>query len=329
MKIDRNKFIIPNVRKNCMKPGRNELCPCGSGKKYKKCCSLKANNIDEEKLLKSLHTYNGFHYHDYDNDIEDEDDEEDDIDDDDSKYDAKIEEQVLFLRAIHNLRRFVLDKKPHIKEYDKIRKMHGEIVGAMVQYYHDGKFKQKATDNVVSYSKEEVEVHLLESNFDLDTRLGSQSFYDIWIYKTALNSSCITEDFIQSNRYRKPEKMEFLHSMLDSKIGLFEITKVDFDEGYVYIKEIYTGKEFKIIDIGLSGQKDFGALYVYTRIITYHGISFGSGLNFVFTKSDRFIKNHILYHKKNYTPKGEFIRFTQLYNYLCDNPEKDRVITVP
>ncbi|MBW2099144.1 MAG: SEC-C domain-containing protein [Deltaproteobacteria bacterium] len=20
------------------KPGRNELCPCGSGKKYKKCC---------------------------------------------------------------------------------------------------------------------------------------------------------------------------------------------------------------------------------------------------------------------------------------------------
>ncbi|MCG8482885.1 MAG: SEC-C domain-containing protein, partial [Clostridia bacterium] len=22
------------------KPGRNEPCPCGSGKKYKKCCGL-------------------------------------------------------------------------------------------------------------------------------------------------------------------------------------------------------------------------------------------------------------------------------------------------
>src|ERR1700722_18486738 len=25
-------------RQVCVKPGRNESCPCGSGKKYKKCC---------------------------------------------------------------------------------------------------------------------------------------------------------------------------------------------------------------------------------------------------------------------------------------------------
>ena len=25
-------------------PGRNDLCPCGSGKKYKKCCGKVANN---------------------------------------------------------------------------------------------------------------------------------------------------------------------------------------------------------------------------------------------------------------------------------------------
>lgn len=32
----RYRNIIPvTVEK---KPGRNELCPCGSGKKYKKCC---------------------------------------------------------------------------------------------------------------------------------------------------------------------------------------------------------------------------------------------------------------------------------------------------
>lgn len=26
-----------------MKPGRNDPCPCGSGKKYKKCCQDKDN----------------------------------------------------------------------------------------------------------------------------------------------------------------------------------------------------------------------------------------------------------------------------------------------
>lgn len=28
------------------KIGRNEICPCGSGKKYKKCCSAKQLRID-------------------------------------------------------------------------------------------------------------------------------------------------------------------------------------------------------------------------------------------------------------------------------------------
>ena len=26
-------------------PGRNELCPCGSGKKYKHCCALKKDRL--------------------------------------------------------------------------------------------------------------------------------------------------------------------------------------------------------------------------------------------------------------------------------------------
>jgi preprotein translocase subunit SecA len=30
--------IVTGSRKQSVKVGRNELCPCGSGKKYKKCC---------------------------------------------------------------------------------------------------------------------------------------------------------------------------------------------------------------------------------------------------------------------------------------------------
>ncbi|CCQ90742.1 hypothetical protein NITGR_360080 [Nitrospina gracilis 3/211] len=33
----------PDVKLESHKPQRNELCPCGSGKKYKKCCALKVN----------------------------------------------------------------------------------------------------------------------------------------------------------------------------------------------------------------------------------------------------------------------------------------------
>ena len=30
-------------RRNAPKVGRNDLCPCGSGKKYKKCCGATVN----------------------------------------------------------------------------------------------------------------------------------------------------------------------------------------------------------------------------------------------------------------------------------------------
>ena len=232
------------------------------------------------------------------------------------------------LKAFNNLRRFSLDKKPHIKEYNKIRKIHGEIVNAMVKFYHNSEYVQKPTsDSAYQYRKDTI-VRLLKCNFDINTRLGAQGLYDIFIYKTTPNLSCITEDFIKSKRFRKPEKIEFLHSMLDSNIGLFEITGTDLDEGYAYIKEIFTGKEYRIIDIGLSGEPNYRDFYVYTRIITHHGISFGSGLNLVFNKTDDFINKHIKYHKKNYSPSGEFIRFTELYNYLNNNPEKDKVVLV-
>jgi hypothetical protein len=34
-----------------MKPGRNDPCPCGSGRKYKHCCLLKADTVPADELL--------------------------------------------------------------------------------------------------------------------------------------------------------------------------------------------------------------------------------------------------------------------------------------
>jgi tetratricopeptide (TPR) repeat protein len=35
-------------------PGRNDLCPCGSGLKYKKCCMIKTKSIDESDQAQGL-----------------------------------------------------------------------------------------------------------------------------------------------------------------------------------------------------------------------------------------------------------------------------------
>lgn len=48
--ISNNKITIPQFKrqrtlvKENKEPGRNDKCPCGSGKKYKNCCMLKEDN---------------------------------------------------------------------------------------------------------------------------------------------------------------------------------------------------------------------------------------------------------------------------------------------
>lgn len=38
---DLEKLLNPPLPTTVQKIGRNDPCPCGSGKKYKKCCALK------------------------------------------------------------------------------------------------------------------------------------------------------------------------------------------------------------------------------------------------------------------------------------------------
>lgn len=113
--------------------------------------------------------------------------------------------------------------------------------------------------------------------------------------------------------------------MLNSTIGLFEVIKTEIDEGYVYLKEIFTGIEYKIVDVALSGSKIYDNFYMYTRLIKYNDICFNSGLNLNFDKKDSFIKAHIKSNKIDYKPEGELLRFIQLYNYFSNNPDKLKI----
>jgi hypothetical protein len=296
-----------------MKVGRNDPCPCGSGKKYKHCCARKppldAPANPEPAGLE------GDVLDDYD--LEDQDQE--------PENDMGISE--VLLRMITNFRKLTLRKKPHIRAYYKIRNLHSEIVDAMIQYSEEGKFDlHTAPDARPSSGRNKNTVHLQIFTFDLKTELGVYAFYDMLIYKAAVNTTCITEVFLQSHRYRKPEKIECLQSMLDSTRGLFEIVHTDIEDAYVRLKEVFTGAEYTITDIGLSSNPDNDGIYLYTRLITYQGITFGTGLNLTFTKTDSFIRKHIQEHRANYNPEGEMERFIQLYNRYTQYPNKMRMV---
>jgi hypothetical protein len=287
-----------------MKPQRNAPCPCGSGKKYKKCCLLKEpDGLDAAGMKPTRDEREGL-----------------------------FEEQAFLVRAITNLRRYSLDQKPHIKAYYKLRKLHSEIVDAMINYYQDGKFEQtvdagyELPPSERPLSPKSNAIEMFDCDFDLENRVGAHAFFDILLYKPAPNMNCITEDFIQKHRYRKEEKVAFLHSMLESKLGLFEVTGTDRGEGYAFLKEVFTGKEYTIIDVAMSGADSKDCPYIYTRIIEHQGICFGTGLSIAFDKEDNFIKTHIQQHRKNYKPQGEFLRFMKLYNHFTQSEDSVNVI---
>ena len=291
-----------------MKTGRNDPCPCGSGQKYKRCCMFKEADVKQERFFSAPPASN--------------------IESNVSEEDEHKAEAMFSL--LHGLQRLILRGKPHIKVYEKARKLHGEIIGNMMTYYDNGKFKRKFDTDVSQIGdnnmNEKRHIMLFNSDFDLNTNEGKQGFVEFLVYKTARNMNCITEDFIHKKHYRNPAKLEFLQSMLDSRAGLFKIMSAEPTEAYVHIEEVFTGVKYKITDISMSGNFNLDVNYIYTRIITYQGISFSTGLGIFFNKEDPFINAFIKQHKKDYNPHGELPRFFQLYNQFISDPDGIKVI---
>ena len=148
---------------------------------------------------------------------------------------------------------------------------------------------------------------------------------NVVIYKNASNMNCITEDFIKNKKYRAQEKIEFLESMLNSEAGLFEVTKTDRKEGQVYVRNVLNNNEYCLTDIGLSSNLSNENFYMYMRVITYHGISFGTGLNLVFDKKDKFIQKWIKENLADFDKKQEIVRFIELYNEYEKNGNRINV----
>ncbi|MCL2323102.1 MAG: hypothetical protein FWC47_13495 [Oscillospiraceae bacterium] len=244
-----------------------------------------------------------------------------------AKKAPNIHDQEYLTKILYSIHTKILENKPHIIEYTKMRKLHGVILSDMMEYFYDGKFKFSVNTTGLSKKINEGDLRIIDCHFDDTTGLGRHGLANIIIYKNNSNINCLTEVFIKNNTYKDPEKKAFLNSMLKSSAGLFEITKTDMDEGYVYIKDVLSETEFCIIDMGLSVALKYDNIYIYMRIITYKDISFGTGLNLVFRKSDPFIRDWIKQNKENYNPKEESMRFLELYNEYVDNSKGINITT--
>lgn len=226
---------------------------------------------------------------------------------------------------LNNMQNLLLKNKPHIKEYRKIRKLHNEVMESMMKYLQEGKFELKIDSNMENTDTKRVSY--INSKFDTSTELGIQAMANALVYKNSFNTNCITEEFIKGKRYRSQEKIEFLESMLNSEAGLFEIVETDRVEGQIYLRNVLNNKEYCVTDVGFSSNLYNDKIYLYTRIITYHGISFGTGLNLAFDKNDEFICKWIKENLNDIDRKQEITRFMELYNEYKRNDKRIKVLS--
>lgn len=93
------------------------------------------------------------------------------------------------------------------------------------------------------------------------------------------------------------------------------------------MKNVLNNNEYCFTDIGLSSNLFNDNVYIYIRIITYHGISFGTGLNLAFDKNDEFIQKWIKENLVDFDKKQEVARFMELYNEYKRNDKRINVTT--
>lgn len=239
-------------------------------------------------------------------------------------YDDEDIDESIFSEFLKNCQEFILKDEEHIKEYKKVRKLHQQIMDDMMMFYERGMFE---LEKVSPKSKEiSSTITMLDTCFDTSTQIGAQALSNVIVYKNAPNISCITEEFIKNNKYRKEDKKAMLNSMLNSEAGLYEIIKTDREKGQIYLKNVFNNNNYCITDIALSSNLNNENHYIYTRIITYNDISFGTGLLLPFNKEDEFINKWIKETKKETYKKQDFIQFIELYKAYIQSDNKTEVL---
>lgn len=213
-----------------------------------------------------------------------------------------------------NLNRYQLNRKTHIKKYNKLRKLHAEILNSMQDYIFSGKYNFRKYDDIV-YSELSRFVDDYDIDFNLENDDDVSIFLELFVYKNHKNIPSVTELYLKNNKFRNADKKKLLECMNNSYVSLFKVIDVDRNNGYVTYQDIFTKKKFKIIDIAMSSSLVINKkrdLYTYNRIITYEDISFATGIHCNFSSNSKKLMKFIETH--NYNKCSDFIRCLLIYD---------------
>ena len=225
-----------------------------------------------------------------------------------------------------NMRRLMLDNKPHIKKYNHYRKVHADILESMASYIFDGKYD---FGKYISELNKDREVSSFENlkGFDLssDNPDDVSIMIELFAYKNLKEVPSVTEIYLEKNKFKNEDKVKLLKAMNESYVGLFKVVDIDFDNAYVTYEDVFTKKRFKVIDISMSTFSEVdknSPIYLYNRVITVDGISFGTGIhcniNYKNKEFKKFLKEH------DYENGTDFYRCLLLYE-ISKNEKNNRV----
>ncbi len=206
------------------------------------------------------------------------------------------------VNVLFSMHKFILSKLDHIKQYKKIRKLESEVTSKLANYMLSDNYNlQETLDNIFDYEYEHSNNKLIPELELSDNDDDIQILCELFIYRSHPKLKSIVDIFLENKKFRKAEKIKMLESLRDSFAGLFEVVDIDTDQGFVFIRDIFTGKEFKIVDIKLSTfpLNKVNKKYYYNRIITYEGISFGTGVNCTVLKDNKNLKSFLKIYKSN------------------------------
>ena len=219
-------------------------------------------------------------------------------------------------RIFFNARQYQLNRKAHIKKYNKFRKLQSEVIDSMENYILDGKYDMnkylKDMTSKVNFDKLKDKRFF---NFDYDDPDDRTILDELFIYKNIEGIPSVTEIYLEKNKLRNEDKVKMLNAMNNSYVSLFKIVGVDMDEAYVIYEDVFTKKRYKIIDIAMSGSVIIDKkrpIYYYNRIITIDGISYGTGIHCIMTGDNKELINFIKKH--DYKKSPDFYRCLMLYD---------------
>lgn len=218
-------------------------------------------------------------------------------------------------KAMLNMRRYILNSKPHIKKYNHYRKVHADILESMASYVFNGKYDFGKYIDELNKDREVSSFAYLKG-FDLssDDPDDVSIIAELFVYKNLKEVPSVTEIYLEKNKFKNADKVKLLKAMNESYVGLFKVTDIDFDNAYVTYEDVFTHKKFKVIDISMSAFSkvdDDNPIYMYNRVITVDGISFGTGIhcNLSYNNKEfrKFLKEH------DYKKSTDFFRCLTLY----------------